>query len=77
MNSGNVLKMDSVDSNEQTEREFWLDIEPSNWTCYLFGSYEGAGIKWIPDKGCVPNVFVRFFMKVCLGCTWVKQEKEH
>ena len=44
----------------------------SEWTCYMFGGKEGDGIAWIPTEGNVPNRFVRFMMKVCFGCTWVK-----
>jgi hypothetical protein len=45
----------------------------SNWTCYLFGNRPGgAGIVYTPQEGQVPNRFVRFMMRICLGCTWVK-----
>jgi hypothetical protein len=45
----------------------------SDWTCYLFGNKPGgAGIVYSPTKDKVPNVFVRWMMKLCLGCTWVK-----
>ena len=47
----------------------------SNWTCYLFGGDESyCGIQWTPIDGKVPNVWVRFWMKVFLGCKWVKND---
>ena len=42
------------------------------WKCYLFGSKDGSGIVYHPAKGNVPNFFIRWMMKICLGCTWVK-----
>jgi hypothetical protein len=46
-----------------------------DWQCYLFGNKPGGiGIVYVPTKGQVPNWFVRWMMKVCLGCTWVKKE---
>jgi len=45
----------------------------SNWTCYMFGGSPGCGIAYTPEEGTVPNRFVRFMMKICLGCTWVKK----
>jgi hypothetical protein len=49
--------------------------ESSGWKCYLFGSSPGGnGILWEPNEGCVPNFMVRWFMRICLGCTWVKPE---
>ena len=49
----------------------------SNWDCYLFGNNpkinEGKdGIVYTPSKRNVPNVFIRFMMKICIGCAWVK-----
>jgi hypothetical protein len=47
-----------------------------NWKCYLFGNTpEGHGMIYFPSEGQVPNWFVRWMMKVCLGCTWVKKER--
>jgi hypothetical protein len=47
-----------------------------DWQCYLFGNKPGGhGIVYFPSKGQVPNWFVRWMMKVCLGCTWVKKEQ--
>jgi hypothetical protein len=47
----------------------------SNWTCYLFGNRPGGmGMCYTPVEGQVPNRFVRFMMRICLGCTWVKKD---
>ena len=45
------------------------------WRCYLYGSYKkpgGTGFVYQPTEGNVPNFFIRWMMKVCLGCKWVK-----
>lgn len=47
---------------------------PSGWTCYLFGGDQNYGMRWTPAKGKVPNVFVRWMMKLCFACTWVKRD---
>lgn len=50
--------------------------EPSPWVCYLFGNTpSGNGFVYHPVKGGEPNWFVRWMMKVMLGCTWVKLSK--
>jgi len=51
----------------------------SEWVCYLFGSKPGSTgcFIWHPSEGDIPNFFVRFMMKVCLGCTWVKEVKSN
>ena len=47
----------------------------SNWTCYLFGHRpNGSGIVYIPVEGKVPNRFVRFMMRICFDCMWVKNK---
>ena len=46
----------------------------SNWTCYLFGGSPGCGIQYTPQEGRVPNRFVRFMMRICFDCTWVKND---
>ena len=60
--------------------EYKFKITPEqdpNWKCYLFGNtQDGYGIVYIPAKGQVPNWFVRWMMKICLGCTWVKKEEK-
>ena len=47
--------------------------ELSGWKCHLFGS-RGEGITYFPAKGSVPNWFIRFMMKVTIGCTWIKED---
>lgn len=49
-------------------------LEPSEWKCYMFGSREGHnGLVYQPTKGNEPNRFVRWMMKICFGCEWVKK----
>jgi len=52
--------------------------EPSDWTCYMFGNKPlgNQGICYIPIKGQVPNFFVRWMMKICFACTWVRAENK-
>jgi len=47
--------------------------EMSEWECYMFGNVPGGyGLKYHPEKGKVPNWFVRLMMKICFACTWRK-----
>ena len=47
----------------------------SNWQCYLFGNTPGGGgMVYRPAFDNVPNFFVRWCMKIMLGCTWVKDK---
>lgn len=39
----------------------------TEWKCYLFS---GTKFIYVPLKGAVPNWFVRWMMKICLGCRW-------
>lgn len=60
------------------EQQYKFRIQPQqdpDWKCYLFGNTaDGYGMVYTPAEGQVPNWFVRWMMKVCLGCTWVKKE---
>ena len=48
----------------------------SDWQCHLFGAKSTSyGITYRPVEGNVPNWFVRWMMKICLGCTWVRDKK--
>ena len=49
-------------------------LKQSNWKCYMFGNRPDAnfGIVYIPQEGRVPNRFVRFMMRICFDCLWVK-----
>ncbi len=62
--------------SDGTKYEFINIPNPSAWKCYLYGSKGGTGIVYNPPEGCVPNFLVRWFMKICLGCTWVKIKEE-
>ena len=49
--------------------------EISNWECYMFGNRPGGvGMIYYPQKGKVPNRFVRFMMRICFDCKWVKND---
>ena len=49
--------------------------EPSKWTCYLYGNRPGGmGLVYVPQKGKVPNRFVRFMMRICFDCYWEKND---
>ena len=50
--------------------------EWSEWKCYMFGNKPEVndGITYVPKKGCEPNWFVRWMMKVCFDCIWVKEK---
>jgi hypothetical protein len=50
--------------------------EYSDWQCYMWGNRPGGvGIVYRPNKGTEPNWFVRWMMKVCFDCLWVKDKK--
>jgi hypothetical protein len=55
---------------------FQIQPELSEWQCYMFGNRPGGtGIVYRPNKGKEPNWFVRWMMKICFACTWVKDKK--
>jgi hypothetical protein len=62
--------MDRVRANEH---DMYKPPEMSEWVCYMFGGSKGDGLCWQPKKGNEPNRFVRWMMKVCFACTWVKE----
>ena len=53
-----------------------IDLHPeqSEWICYLFGNrpHLNTGLVWCPAKGTVPNRFVRWMMRICFDCLWVR-----
>jgi hypothetical protein len=56
-----------------SEYKFQIQPEQSEWECYLFGGRPGvASIMYRPRKGRVPNWFVRWMMRICFDCLWVK-----
>lgn len=49
--------------------------ELSKWECYMFGNKPGgSGLAYRPTIGNVPNIFIRYMMKICFACTWVKEK---
>jgi hypothetical protein len=58
------------------EYTFRISPELSEWLCYLWGNRpNGVGIIYRPMKGREPNWFVRWMMKICFDCLWVKDDK--
>jgi hypothetical protein len=83
-------RQQALDKMAENARELGLDYEQPTykfhitpqqdpeWKCYLFGNKPETGsygIVYIPSVGNVPNWFIRWMMKVCLGCTWVREQK--
>ena len=63
---------------ESLSKGLTINFQPecSDWTCYMFGNRpDGKGIIYYPAKGQVPNRFVRFMMRICFDCLWVKEVK--
>lgn len=50
----------------------------SGWECYMFGSTPelNDGIVYAPGEDNVPNWFVRWMMKICFACTWVRVDEK-
>lgn len=63
-------------STDYTSYSINLNLpKPSNWSCYMFGNRPGgSGMMYKPAEGQVPNRFVRFMMRICFDCVWVKNE---
>jgi len=58
-----------------SEYAFLSTPEYSEWQCYMFGNRPGGtGIVYRPAKGKVPNLFVRWMMRICFDCLWVKDK---
>ena len=58
-----------------SEYSFVKTPEPSEWRCYMFGNVPGnCGMVYRPNKGKEPNAFVRWMMKICFACTWIKEQ---
>jgi len=65
------------DEKSEDEYTFMEWPKPSGWVIYLYGSdpkAKSGGFIYEVSEGHVPNAFIRWMMKVCLGCTWVKQD---
>ena len=55
---------------------FQINPEQSDWQCYMFGNRPNSmGLVYRPAKGKVPNLFVRWMMRICFDCLWVKDKK--
>ncbi len=62
--------------DEEIKYEFLKMPEQSEWTCYLFGNRPGGtGMAYKPRLSREPNWFVRWMMRVCFDCLWVKEKK--
>lgn len=57
--------------------KFRISPELSNWKCYMFGNdpIVNSGLLYQPIIGNVPNFFVRWMMKICFACVWIKEDK--
>jgi hypothetical protein len=62
----------------ETQYTFIKTPEQYEWQCYMFGNTPetNCGIVYRPIKGGEPNWFVRWMMKICFACTWVKGESK-
>ena len=60
---------------DSTPYKLYDHADDSEWRCYLFGATYNNGIHYRPVKGNVPNRFVRWMMKVCFACTWIKESE--
>lgn len=59
----------------KSETNLFANYVESGWICYMFGNKPGGcGITYRPRKGNVPNFFVRWMMKICFDCTWIKDK---
>jgi hypothetical protein len=69
---------EEIIGNNKVEYSMLKLPEYSEWSCYLFGNRPGkSGIIYRPEKGREPNRFVRFMMRICFDCLWVKDEKNY
>lgn len=59
---------------DSTQYRIYKPNDYSDWVCYLFGATAVNGIQYRPQKGHEPNRFVRWMMKICFDCTWVKDK---
>lgn len=67
--------MNEQDLNKMSLKEMDVFPERSEWACYLFGNRPGRqGVIYYPKKGCEPNWFVRWMMRICFDCLWVKEK---
>ena len=60
------------EDNEMTRKR------AEEWRCYMFGNRPDSktGMVYFPWDADIPNWFVRWMMKICFACTWVKVEQK-
>ena len=71
------IKESEMTKDEDITTNFVINKPPkySDWQCYMFGNRPGKiGMIYQPVKGYEPNWFVRWMMKVCFDCLWVKEK---
>ena len=71
------IKDGEMTKDEDITTNFVLHKQPEylDWQCYMFGNRPGKiGMIYRPVKGYEPNWFVRWMMKVCFDCLWVKEK---
>jgi len=82
MTTANAIPEQNQVEEKKRQEAYWNEQyaclklpERSEWSCYMFGNNPKTndGIKYTPLKGHEPNWFVRWMMKVCFDCTWVKE----
>jgi len=68
---------DAFMTNYTFPKEYTFHLpERSEWSCYLFGNRPGGvGMIYRPSKGQEPSWFVRWMMRVCFDCLWVKEKE--
>jgi hypothetical protein len=72
------MNKNNWDYGEQDQIAFAaLPKMDTEWQCYMYGSSKDkyGGMVYTPPEGQIPNWFVRWCMRVCLGCTWVKNNE--
>jgi hypothetical protein len=72
-----MLPKEELLMTESLSKGLTINFRPecSDWKCYMFGNRpDGKGIIYTPAEGQVPNCFVRFMMRICFDCFWVKNK---
>jgi hypothetical protein len=76
INEGQPLISGTISTDYSSISFYSINLpKTSNYTCYMFGNRPGgSGMIYKPAEGQVPNRFVRFMMRICFGCLWVKND---
>jgi hypothetical protein len=53
--------------------DIYQDKLSDKWECLLFGSNDFI---YMPREGYEPSIFIRFMMRLCFDCKWVRKEKK-